>query len=142
MSGAAPKSQAKEPIQLDVVLVCRKRAVDQRQRAEPRDAFRLAAKRATSKAWRLTKSGLVLSLNDKRVIIISEFLVAACAGRSTEALSDVLSATLTDLDLEALRPLDDDSPAAEEAPLNEDKQLAFFDRAKTSRIRRAGDPRS
>jgi putative DNA methylase len=40
MSVAAPKSQAKEPIQLDVVLVCRKRATDDRRKAEGGDAFR------------------------------------------------------------------------------------------------------
>src|SRR5205823_9335167 len=34
MSVAAPKSQAKEPIQLDVILVCRKQAADIRKKAD------------------------------------------------------------------------------------------------------------
>ena len=135
MSVAAPKSQAKEPIQLDVVLVCRKRAVDKRQKAEGGAAFRLAVERAGAKARRLMSCGLALSVNDRRVIVISEFLVAACAGRSAEDLSDVLSATLTDLDLAALRFLDERPGGSKRVAVQADKQLAFFERAKPARQR-------
>jgi putative DNA methylase len=137
MSVAAPKSQAKEPIQLDVVLVCRKRAVDKRQKADGRAAFRLAVEHAAAKTRRLKSCGLVLSVNDRRVIVISEFLVAACAGRSAADLSDVLSATLTDLDLAALRLLDERPGEIKKVPVREDEQLAFFERAKPAR-RRSG----
>jgi len=84
-------------------------------------------------ARRLTGCGLVLSVNDRRVIVISEFLVAACAGRSAAALSDVLSATLTDLDLAALRLLDERPGESKRVPVQADKQLAFFERAKPAR---------
>jgi hypothetical protein len=99
-------------------------------RAEGRAAFRLAVERGGAKARRLTSCGLALSVNDRRVIGISESLVAACAGRSAEDLSDVLSATLTDLDLAALRLLDERPGGSKRVPVQADKQLAFFERAK------------
>src|SRR5439155_21170831 len=55
MSVAAPKSQAKEPIQLDVVLVCRKQTVDIRKRTDAQIAFQRSIEQATSKASRLKK---------------------------------------------------------------------------------------
>lgn len=134
MSVAAPKSQAKEPIQLDVVLVCHKRAVDKRQTANGHQAFLRATQQAASKARRLTNCGLTLSANDRRIIVISEFLVAASAGRSPEDLSNALSATLTDLDIAALRLLDDIGGGRRNNSVPEDKQLAFFERAKPVRL--------
>src|SRR5207249_11503759 len=74
MSVAAPKSQAKEPIQLDVILVCRKQASDSRKKADAKMAFQRAVEHATSKASRLKRCGLTLSINDRRVILISQFL--------------------------------------------------------------------
>ena len=53
MSVAAPKSQAKEPIQLDIVLVCRKQMADSRKRSDTKIAFQRAVEHATSKASRL-----------------------------------------------------------------------------------------
>jgi putative DNA methylase len=132
MSVAAPKSQAKEPIQLDVILVCQKQAADSRKRTDTTTAFQRAVERATGKANRLKACGLVLSVNDRRVILISQFLVEACAGRSAEQLSDALSNTLTDLDLAAMKLLE--SRTAQSAPRiePEESQLALFD--KTSKV--------
>src|ERR1039457_1629267 len=90
MSVAAPKSQAKEPIQLDVVLVCRKQGADSRKRSDNKIAFQRAVEHATSKASRLKECGLALSVNDRRVILISQFLVETCA-RSEEHTSELQS---------------------------------------------------
>jgi len=130
MSVAAPKSQAKEPIQLDVVLVCRKREADHRRRSDCQVAFQQAVERAAVKARRLGSCGFAFSVNDRRVIVISQFLVEACAGRSAENLSDILSATLTDLDLAALRLLEGGSDGIGKRAKQQENQLAFFDRAK------------
>jgi putative DNA methylase len=130
MSGATPKSQAKEPIQLDVVLVCRKHKADGKCKMDAAGAVREAVERAGAKARRLASRGLTLSANDRRVIVISQFLVAACAGRSAEELSDVLSGKLTELDLSALRLLDADPAFAEEMPARDHMQMAFFEQAK------------
>jgi putative DNA methylase len=127
MSVAAPKSQAKEPIQLDVVLVCRKQTADIRKRSDTRIALQLAVERATAKARRLKECGLALSVNDRRVIVISQFLVETCAGRSAEQLSDALTSSVTDLDLASMRLLE--WPATHPAkPANRyEKQLVLLD---------------
>jgi hypothetical protein len=78
----------------------------------------------------LGSCGFAFSVNDRRVIVISQFLVEACAGRSAEDLSDILSATLTDLDLAALRLLEGGSDGIGKRATRQENQLAFFDRAK------------
>jgi putative DNA methylase len=130
MSVAAPKSQAKEPIQLDVVLVCRKREADHRRKSDGGAAVEQAVERATAKARRLVSCGLTLSANDRRVIVISQFLVAACAGRSADELGDALLSNLTDLDLAAMRLLREGSERIGKQAAQEATQLAFFERAK------------
>jgi putative DNA methylase len=103
MSVAAPKSQAREPIQLDVILVCRKQTMDLRARQEGDHAMKLAVSRAEPKLQRLQKCGFNLSVNDRRVVLFGQFLVEASAGRSATQLADALSFVMTDLDLAALR---------------------------------------
>ena len=103
MSVAAPKSQAKEPIQLDVILICRKQATDLRPKQVAAEALRLATERAKAKAARLQAIGLKLSANDRRVLLIGQWLVEACSGRSAGELAASLGSSLADLDLAALR---------------------------------------
>ncbi len=74
LSVAAPKSQAKEPIQLDVVLVCRKRAFDFRSPQRGPAALSRAFDKAVEKASRLRSKGFDLSRNDRRVILYSQVL--------------------------------------------------------------------
>ena len=129
MSVAAPKSQAKEPIQLDVILVCRKQAADIRKMADAKLAFQRAVEHATSKASRLKQCGLTLSINDRRVILISQFLVETCAGRSAEQLANVLSRSLTDLDLAAMRLLESQATQSAKEVKGDKRQLALFDKS-------------
>jgi len=74
MSVATPKSRAKEPIQVDIILVCRKRDGDPRPRAEPDNAAQRARERSREKLARMESIGLRLSANDRRVCILSQFL--------------------------------------------------------------------
>ncbi len=68
MSGATPKSQAKSPIQIDAIVVCRK---DEGTRPAARsDALGSAA----SKIRRMSEAGIKLSLNDERVIANAQLL--------------------------------------------------------------------
>jgi len=128
MSVAAPKSQAKEPIQLDIVLVCRPQCTELRKSSDTTAAFQRAVERATSKAGRLKACGLALSANDRRVILISQFLVETCAGRSAGQLSDALSGNLTDLDLAAMRLIETEASQPAK-PVNEaDRQLVLLDK--------------
>ncbi|MGH7794436.1 MAG: DNA methyltransferase [Candidatus Binatia bacterium] len=103
MSVATPKSQAKEPIQLDVLLVCRKQSGDKRGKQSVDAAIKRAFARAKAKGAQLQSCGLILSVNDRRVILIGQFLVEACPGRSAGQLSHALFEKLAELDQAALR---------------------------------------
>jgi len=93
MSVAAPKSQAKEPIQLDILLVCKKKEQDRRLPLDSSAALNHATKRASQKLSRLAEIGLKLSLNDRRITVISQFISAlgpvASAGVVTGALQEM-----------------------------------------------------
>jgi putative DNA methylase len=74
LSVAAPKSQAKEPIQLDVIFVCRKREKDERRDDGIEQALVDTAERSRQKLARLTGIGLELSRNDRRTAVVSQFI--------------------------------------------------------------------
>lgn len=71
MSVATPKSQAKEPIQFDIILVCRKQTADAH--------FALATESdavasARNKLRRLQTDGFTLSRNDRRIVLLGQLL--------------------------------------------------------------------
>jgi putative DNA methylase len=73
LSVATPKAQAKEPIQLDIIVVCRKRtAINGSHRGSVPSA--LDAGRA--KIQRLHDAGFTLSRNDRKVIFYGQLLTA------------------------------------------------------------------
>ncbi len=86
MSVAAPKAQAKEPIDIDVLLVCRKRSRDARCRVDVDTAVDAANRAAGEKVRRFNKRGRALSRNDVRVIFSSQLLVELSAERDEEEL--------------------------------------------------------
>jgi hypothetical protein len=134
MSVAAPKSQAKEPIQLDIILVCRKQTADSRGKCNARLAFELAVEHAISKTNRLKTCDLKLSVNDRRVILISQFLVEACAGRSADQLSDEISRSLADLDLAAMQLHEPVVYKTVDQTKGDVRQLAFLEKARTRQV--------
>jgi putative DNA methylase len=91
MSVATPKSQAKEPIQLDVVLVCRKRGETVYQDNCGLDiVIKKSLGRAEAKAKRLLQRGFRLSRNDLRVIVISQFLAEVTSIASPGRVIEIL----------------------------------------------------
>lgn len=86
MSVAVPKSQAKEPIHYDIILVCRKKTPDWTPAT-----ITQAVQSAEKKILRLIKSGFFLSENDKKVIIYGQLLTtlenAEAASRLGERLA-------------------------------------------------------
>jgi putative DNA methylase len=68
MSVATPKQQAKEPIDLDIIMVCRKRVAG---RFSETDSSSYTAEYQIS---RLRASGRTLSRNDVRIIVMSQLL--------------------------------------------------------------------
>lgn len=91
MSVATPKKQAAEPIDLDIILVCRKRPSGSRSHASaPEDAVRQATDVAQRQIQRLLAVGRRLSRNDVRVVLTAQVirhLSSRAAG--PRALSDL-----------------------------------------------------
>lgn len=95
MSVGTPKSQAKEPIQLDSVLVCRKS--DQGRTV----SFDVAVQSARRKIERLESVGTVLSANDRKVVIYGQMLTALNSLDSMAAASRAVEHELSRLDRDA-----------------------------------------
>ncbi|MGO9095536.1 MAG: hypothetical protein ACLQGV_09965 [Bryobacteraceae bacterium] len=82
MSVATPKSQAKEPIQLDIVLVCRKR--DASNVGGP--SLQEATEAATRKIERLIAQGFRLSRNDQKVVLFGQLLTTVRSAEEADCL--------------------------------------------------------
>lgn len=81
MAVAAPKLAAKSPIDLDVMLVCRKASMDRRA-APPRSrVIEAIVETSSAKIARFNSTGRRLSLNDAKVVVLSQALVEFSAGR-------------------------------------------------------------
>ena len=94
MSVAAPKSQANEPIDLDVLLVCRKRESDRRVRCHDDEVLRHAVTGAAKKVRRFNAVGRRLSRSDVRVVLLSQLLVELSARRAADEVRRALEALL------------------------------------------------
>lgn len=94
MSVAAPKSQAKEPIDLDVLIVCRKRGSDRRVQRDQDEALRRAAASTSQKVGRFNRVGRQLSRSDVRVVLLSQLLMELNAGRTADEVGAALEALL------------------------------------------------
>ena len=81
MSVAMPKLATKSPIDLDVLMVCRKAAADRRALVSEAAALAAAESAAGTKVRRFNGTGRRLSLNDVRIVVYSQALVELCAGR-------------------------------------------------------------
>jgi putative DNA methylase len=113
MSVATPKSQAKDPIQLDVILVCRKH--DQNARSVLEHPGRAIA-RAWAKLARLANEGFELSASDRKVAIRGQLL--ATLSDPTELSS--LEASISEAVSIAFLP--------KNAGLNKSRQIALFNK--------------
>lgn len=73
MSGATPKHQAKEPIDLDIILVCRKRS-QTLAKVQPPDLWAAVMDVTSHQIARMRDSGRKLSRNDIRIIVMAQLL--------------------------------------------------------------------
>lgn len=92
MSVAVPKHQAKEPIDLDVVMVCRKATHDLRPLTTLQAATERAQHRAQEKAEAFWQSERRLSASDLRVIMLSHLLIELSPGRTADELVSAFDA--------------------------------------------------
>jgi putative DNA methylase len=90
MSVAAPKSQAREPIDIDIVLACRKASVDRRDAQEDEAAWSHGIEKTRAKALRYLQRARCFSKNDMRVLLTSQLLVQLCPGRSADQVKNTL----------------------------------------------------
>lgn len=95
MSIAMPKHQAKEPIDLDIIVVCRKRA-QLKTHLWNGDLYRTVAPLAVEQARRLSATGRHLSRNDARVIVSAQLLRQLSRSPSTEKALCLLDAAKSD----------------------------------------------
>lgn len=86
MSVATPKAQAKEPIQLDIILVCRKAAASASTRPSPAEAFEAGR----TKIRRLEEAGFALSRNDRRIVLFGQVLTALAEASELAALAPLV----------------------------------------------------
>jgi putative DNA methylase len=92
MSVATPKSQAREPIQLDIILVCRKAA----RRIEGVPTRRALAS-ARAKTARLETAGFKLSRNDRRVVLFGQLLTTLESGTGAANFAAIVDSQLSDV---------------------------------------------
>jgi putative DNA methylase len=92
MSVATPKAQTKEPIQLDIIIVCRKADAVGKDRPSHNDAVRVAHK----KIDRLHAAGFELSRNDQKIVLFGQLLTtlrfpheAACFAEAEGSFKEV-----------------------------------------------------
>ncbi len=83
MSVATPKSQAKEPIQLDIIVVCRKAEVLDR----PRPTVAQALESARAKLGRLRAAGFELSRNDRKIVVLGQLLTTLGAPDELDSIA-------------------------------------------------------
>ncbi len=87
MSVAMPKHQAKEPIDLDIVLVCRKRAVPEKHKWNG-NLWGTIQPKAATQVRRLREAGRKLSRNDVRIIVMAQLILQLSSSYTLdEALS-------------------------------------------------------
>ncbi|MBI1913522.1 MAG: DUF1156 domain-containing protein [Planctomycetes bacterium] len=121
MSVATPKSQAKEPIQLDIVLVCRKANTgENREPASPREA--LASARA--KLGRLDAAGFKLSRNDRKIVLFGQLLSTLRDRAAAATIAERVKDELAHLD-ESLGPASGGTTAGSTRRLAEGEPTLF-----------------
>jgi putative DNA methylase len=91
MSGATPKSQAREPIQLDIVIVCRKSCASL-ESVDVSDAIAFAR----DKLHRLQGAGFTLSVNDRKVVFYGQLLTTLARATDADAFALLIEPELAD----------------------------------------------
>lgn len=95
LSVAAPKSQAKEPIQFDIILVCRKAS------GVKRDGRLFASEEAIlsarEKIRRLQAAGFQLSRNDEKIVLYGQLLTEVMSASDAENIADRVERELAKL---------------------------------------------
>jgi len=90
MSVATPKSQAKEPIQLDIIIVCRKQGAVEL----PRPSLAQAAETAGAKLRRLRAAGFNLSYNDRKIVLLGQLLTTLTSPADADRIIEYVASVI------------------------------------------------
>lgn len=97
MSVAMPKHQAKEPIDLDIVVVCRKRSALKTHNWNG-DLWGTIHPKAASQVARLQNSGRKLSRNDVRIIVMAQLIRQLSRSHTLEAALALLDGSNSEIE--------------------------------------------
>ncbi len=113
MSVATPKSQAKEPIQLDIIIVCRKK--DSSEAHHP-GSISEAIESAKLKLGRLRQAGFAISRNDRKIVLFGQLMPTLTTASDADLIAQTVESELTTM-------------VGEEriSPIRESQQLLFDD---------------
>jgi adenine-specific DNA methylase len=136
MSVAMPKHQAKEPIDLDIIVVCRKAALASVD--TPKRSWSTAVLTATSQVQRLRRAGRKLSRNDIRVVVTAQILRHLSSLGSTSVALATLDERVDEIDA-LIEQLHDASGSRRDE--SEDPSAASSSEDRSSGRDRSGDRR-
>ena len=112
---ATPKSQAKSPILVDAIIVCRKQDCNGQRPQDPKDAVQTAAVATTHQLKRFISTGYIPTEGDKYVMGVAQFFVvlgsnvtAAFANQAFGEWQDTLQALLKAIDVDTLAEVEQD----------------------------------
>jgi putative DNA methylase len=111
MSVGTPKSQAKEPIQLDIIVVCRKRVPTERQQPL---TVEQALESAKAKLRRIREAGFRLSRNDRKITLFGQLLATLRSTADTRNITELVERELGRM-------------GKEDSPPPKSKQLSFLE---------------
>ena len=94
MSGAAPKAQSREPIDVDIIVSCRKREELFSSDSWPEDILSGVSNSARDQLQRFNKTGRVLGKGDVRVILMANALKSLSRGNKTGKTFEEMSGPL------------------------------------------------
>ncbi|MBK1725093.1 DNA methyltransferase [Thiocystis violacea] len=97
MSVAMPKHQAKEPIDLDIIIVCRK-CIQPEQHRWDGDLWGIVTPKAADQVRRLRESGRRLSRNDVRIIVMAQLLRQLSISHDEEVAMTLLEGSAPDIE--------------------------------------------
>ena len=111
MSVGTPKSQAKDPIQLDIIIVCQKQKATQSRLP----SVVQATNSARNKLGRLHSAGFALSRNDRKIVLFGQLLTTL---RTSKDLATLAAHANSELEV----------PEPEQPPIQSHGQLLLFER--------------
>lgn len=125
MSVAKPKLQAKEPIDLDIIMVCRKRETFLVEIVDSKNLIRNAIQEATEQIARLNLSGRPLSRNDVYVILMAQVIKRLSLQPFLQESLRFLDSSHTSID-KTIDDLHGNQRIAERSVRKEPKQLSLW----------------